>query len=66
MCNEAILLCRGGFTCAVMARAFAEPGHNCLMVGERNHVAGNCPTERDAKTGVMQRVHQSIDEVSSS
>jgi UDP-galactopyranose mutase len=46
-----------GFTGAVMARAFAEAGHRCLVIDERKHIAGNCYTERDALTGVMTHVY---------
>jgi UDP-galactopyranose mutase len=46
-----------GFSGAVMARVFAEAGHKCLVVEERDHVAGNCHTRRDAETGVMQHVY---------
>jgi UDP-galactopyranose mutase len=42
-----------GFSGAVIARELAEAGHAVLVVDERNHVAGNCHTERDADTGVM-------------
>jgi UDP-galactopyranose mutase len=46
-----------GFSGAVMARAFAEAGHQCLVIDERKHIAGNCYTERDSETGVMTHVY---------
>lgn len=42
-----------GFSGAIIARHLAEHGHKVLLVDERSHVAGNCHTERDPKTGVM-------------
>lgn len=42
-----------GFSGAVIARELAEAGHECVVFDSRDHVAGNCHTERDAETGVM-------------
>lgn len=42
-----------GFSGAVVARALAEAGHRVLVIDERDHVAGNCYSERDPQTGVM-------------
>lgn len=42
-----------GFSGAVLARGLAEAGHAALVIDERDHVAGNCHTDRDARTGVM-------------
>ena len=42
-----------GFSGAVIARQLAEAGHECVVFESRDHVAGNCHTERDAETGVM-------------
>jgi len=42
-----------GFSGAVIARTLAEQGHRILVIDERPHVAGNCHTDRDPKTGVM-------------
>ncbi|RYH11131.1 UDP-galactopyranose mutase [Tropicimonas sp. IMCC6043] len=48
------IVCVGaGFSGAVIAREFAEAGHRVLVIDERDHVAGNCHTERDAETGIM-------------
>jgi UDP-galactopyranose mutase len=42
-----------GFSGAVFGRALAEAGHKVLVIDERDHVGGNCHSERDAETGVM-------------
>jgi UDP-galactopyranose mutase len=48
-----ILIVGAGFSGAVVARKFAESGLRCLVIDERDHVAGNCHTSRDEGTGVM-------------
>jgi UDP-galactopyranose mutase len=48
-----ICIVGAGFSGAVIARELAEAGFRCLVIDEREHVAGNCHTERDADTGVM-------------
>lgn len=42
-----------GFSGAVIARRLAEQGHQVTVFEQRDHVAGNCHTERDADTGVL-------------
>lgn len=42
-----------GLSCAVIARLLAEAGHRVSIYEKRNHVAGNCHTERDPSTQVM-------------
>jgi len=43
-----------GFSGAVLARELVESGeYEVTVFDERDHVAGNCHTTRDAKTGVM-------------
>ncbi len=42
-----------GFTGAVLAQEFAKAGHKIDVFESRNHIAGNCYSERDEKTGVM-------------
>ena len=51
------LIVGAGFSGAVLARALAEHGGaRVLVIDSREHIAGNCHTERDASTGVM--IHQ--------
>ncbi len=47
------LLVGAGFSNSVIARELAAEGHNCLIIDERYHMAGNCHSERDEKTGIM-------------
>lgn len=42
-----------GFSGAIIARHLSEKGYRVLLIDERSHLAGNCHTERDAKTGIM-------------
>lgn len=42
-----------GFTGAVLAQELAKAGHTIEVFESRNHIAGNCYSERDEKTGVM-------------
>lgn len=42
-----------GFSGAVIARVLADAGLASLVMDERDHVAGNCHTMRDARTGIM-------------
>lgn len=42
-----------GFSGAVIARQLAESGISSLVIDERSHVAGNCFSKRDQKTGIM-------------
>lgn len=42
-----------GFTGAVLAHELAKFGHTIEVFESRSHVAGNCYTERDEKTGIM-------------
>jgi UDP-galactopyranose mutase len=46
-----------GFSGAVVARTLAEAGHKVLVVDERTHVAGNCHSQRDPRTGIMTHVY---------
>jgi UDP-galactopyranose mutase len=41
----------------VIGRRLAEAGHEIEIVDARDHVAGNCHTERDAETGVLVHVY---------
>lgn len=52
------ILCVGaGFSCAVIARELAEAGHQMTVIEQRQHIAGNCHTERDAQTNIMLHVY---------
>ncbi|MBA4175040.1 MAG: UDP-galactopyranose mutase [Leptothrix sp. (in: Bacteria)] len=46
-----------GLSCAVIARELAEAGHRVTVFDTRAHVAGNCHTERDPKSGVLLHVY---------
>lgn len=46
-----------GLSGAVVARELAEAEHECLVVDERDHIAGNCHTQRDDRAGVMMHVY---------
>ncbi len=48
-----ILLVGAGLSGAVIARKLAEAGHRATVIDGRDHIAGNCHTERDPETGVM-------------
>lgn len=49
-----VLIVGAGFSGAVLARQLADIGGiNSLVIDEREHVGGNCHTERDDRTGVM-------------
>ncbi|MEL7462439.1 MAG: UDP-galactopyranose mutase [Pseudomonadota bacterium] len=52
-----ILAVGAGFSGAVIARELAEAGHDITVIDQRDHVAGNCHTERDEATGVMVHVY---------
>jgi len=54
MSASRILVVGAGFSGAVVARELAQT-HNTqvLVIDERDHVAGNCYTERESKHGIM-------------
>lgn len=52
-----ICIVGAGFSGAVVARELAERGHKILVVDERQHIGGNCHTERDPDTDVMLHVY---------
>ncbi|MCU0899536.1 MAG: UDP-galactopyranose mutase [Cypionkella sp.] len=49
----AILIVGAGFSGAVIARELAEAGISSTVIDARDHIAGNCHTERCPQTGVM-------------
>lgn len=52
-----ILLVGAGLSGAVIGRRLAEAGHDCHIIDARDHIGGNCHTERDARTGVLMHVY---------
>ncbi|MQY44176.1 UDP-galactopyranose mutase [Epibacterium sp. SM1969] len=46
-----------GLSGAVIGRHLAEAGHEITVLDARDHVGGNCHTERDEKTGVNVHVY---------
>lgn len=48
-----IAIVGAGFSGAVLAQELGQSGHRVEVFDERSHVAGNCHTERDERTGVM-------------
>ena len=55
--TSGVLIVGAGLSGAVMARQLAELGHQVTVLDQRNHVAGNCHTARDAATGVLVHVY---------
>ena len=52
-----ILQVGAGLSGAVIGRQLAEAGHQITIVESRDHIAGNCHTERDAETDVNVHVY---------
>lgn len=48
-----IAIVGAGFTGAVLAQELAKVGHNLSVFESRNHVAGNCYSQRDEVAGIM-------------
>jgi len=48
-----VLIVGAGFSGGVMARELAAAGVECVVIDRRDHVAGNCHTERDPATGIL-------------
>jgi UDP-galactopyranose mutase len=46
-----------GFSGAVIGHQLANAGHRVTLFESRDHVAGNCHTQRDTATGVMLHVY---------
>ena len=45
--GEQFVCVGAGFSGAIIAREMAEAGYRVLVIDERDHIAGNCHTERD-------------------
>jgi UDP-galactopyranose mutase len=52
-----VLIVGAGLSGAVIARQLAEAGRRVLVIDQRDHIAGNCHTARDAESGVMVHVY---------
>ena len=52
-----IAMAGAGLSCAVISRKLAEAGHKITIFEQRNHIAGNCYTERDTNSGIMIHVY---------
>ena len=47
-------LCVGaGFSCAIIARQLAEQGFKVVVIESREHIAGNCHTQRHDSTNIL-------------
>ncbi len=51
------LMVGAGLSGAVIGRMLAEAGHRVTVLDARDHIGGNCHTERDAATGVLVHVY---------
>ncbi|WP_136480565.1 UDP-galactopyranose mutase [Cognatitamlana onchidii] len=51
--NKKYLVVGAGFSGAVISRKLAEKGFNVICIDKRNHIAGNCHTERHKLTNIM-------------
>ncbi|AWF81868.1 UDP-galactopyranose mutase [Microbulbifer sp. A4B17] len=51
--TNSIAIVGAGFSGAVIGRELAEAGYKIEIFEAREHIAGNCHTERDTETGVM-------------
>ncbi len=52
-----ILIVGAGLSGAVIGRRLAENGIQVSVIDQRNHIGGNCHTERDDETGVMVHMY---------
>jgi len=54
-----ILVVGAGFSGAVFSRSIVEalPDADVVVIDQRHHIAGNCHTERDSDTSVMEHVY---------
>ncbi|MFT3703618.1 MAG: UDP-galactopyranose mutase [Agriterribacter sp.] len=53
--EKTFLIVGAGFAGAVLARELVEQMEDCYIeiIDERDHIAGNCHTEKDEETGIM-------------
>ncbi|MEX5516754.1 UDP-galactopyranose mutase [Pseudophaeobacter sp. 1A09344] len=52
-----LLMVGAGLSGAVIGRHLAEAGYDITVVDARDHIGGNCHTERDVDTGVMVHIY---------
>lgn len=52
-----LLIVGAGLSGAVIGREMSEAGHRVTIVDSREHIGGNCHTERDGDTGVLVHVY---------
>ncbi|MEQ9243024.1 UDP-galactopyranose mutase [Roseovarius indicus] len=57
MATGKLLIVGAGLSGAVIGRTLAEAGHDITIVDTRDHIGGNCHTERDTATGVLVHVY---------
>nr|WP_179893733.1 UDP-galactopyranose mutase [Ruegeria sp. PR1b] len=57
MAAQKLLMVGAGLSGAVIGRHLAEAGHDITIVDARDHIGGNCHTERDSDTGVMVHIY---------
>jgi UDP-galactopyranose mutase len=57
MREKNFLMVGAGLSGAVIGRELAEAGSKVTIMDARNHVGGNCHTERDPETGVLVHVY---------
>ena len=57
MATQKLLMVGAGLSGAVIGRHLAEAGHQITILDARDHIGGNCHTERDALTGVNVHVY---------
>jgi UDP-galactopyranose mutase len=55
--NKKVLVVGAGLAGAVCAQQLNLAGHRVVVIDKRNHIGGNCHTERDGSTGVMEHVY---------
>lgn len=51
--SDRLVMVGAGLSGAVIGRCLADAGHDVTVIDTRNHVAGNCHTQRDSDTDVM-------------
>lgn len=57
MLNKTIAIAGAGLSGAVIGRELAERGYKVEIFDTRDHIAGNCHTERDSNTNVMVHIY---------